>query len=245
MQKRFLFSGLLSYFVMEKFLNRIKEEEFISRKLSGYISPGGKLFLSDPNKLLIKRVIDVMISSLVLVFVLSWLFPLLALFIKLDSSGPLLIKQRKHGRGNKVFFYYKFRTKRLNLGADQRQVSNNEAGISSIGRFLKRTSLDEFPQFINVLLGDMSIVGPRPHPVKMNLIYGEQIDNYKFRHVVKPGITGLAQSRGFRGEVMDYFDISGSVRLDHFYICKWCLFLDLKIVFWTIRGALSSKGKGI
>ncbi|MFC4873118.1 sugar transferase [Negadavirga shengliensis] len=220
---------------MEKFLKKTNENTFISKNLSGFVTPAGEVFLTDPYKLLIKRGVDLAISLFLLVFVLSWLFPLLAVLIKISSPGPILFKQNRHGKGNKIFLCYKFRTMRLNPDADVKQASKHDSRITKIGRFLRRSSLDELPQVINVLKGEMSLIGPRPHAVPMNYAFSKEIDNYMFRHVVKPGITGLAQSKGYRGEIRHFFDIYGRVKLDHFYIKKWCLALDLKIIVWTIH----------
>lgn len=228
---------------MEKFLRKEKEPDFLSRRLSGYITPEGAVYLTDPQKLLVKSFIDLTISVLFLVFILSWAFPIIALIIRIDSKGPILFKQLRHGKGNKAFWCYKFRTMKTNTESDLLQASKNDKRVTRVGRFLRRSSLDEIPQIFNVLLGDMSLIGPRPHAVPMNHVFSNEIHNYMFRHVVKPGITGLAQSRGFRGEIIDHFDIYGRVRLDHFYIKKYCLLLDLKIVFWTLSTILFKNDK--
>ncbi|WP_162417087.1 sugar transferase [Cyclobacterium roseum] len=228
---------------MEKFLRKEKEPEFFSRRLSGYISPDGTVHLTDPKKLLVKRFLDVVFASLSLLFVLSWLFPLIALLIRMDSRGPVLFKQLRHGKGNQPFWCYKFRTMVRSQDADTRQATRNDQRVTRLGKFLRKTSLDETPQFINVLIGNMSVVGPRPHAVPMNHFFSNEISNYMFRHSVKPGISGLAQVRGYRGEVLTFFDIYGRVKLDHFYIRNWCLFLDLKIVFWTISAVVFNNRK--
>ncbi|WP_375585470.1 sugar transferase [Cyclobacterium xiamenense] len=228
---------------MEKFLHKHHRSEYFSKKLTGYVGPDGAVYLTDPRKLLVNRCVDLSLSFLFLTLVFSWLFPLLGLLIKLDSPGPILFRQLRHGKGNKGFWCYKFRTMKRNPEADTRQASKDDQRVTRLGRFLRKTSLDETPQFINVLLGDMSIIGPRPHAVPMNYLFSKEISNYMFRHAVKPGITGLAQVRGYRGEVLDFFDIHGRVRLDHFYIKNWCLFLDLKILFWTVSAVLFKNTK--
>lgn len=196
---------------------------------------------SDPSQTLLKRGLDVILSLLVIVFVLSWLFPLIAILIKSSSNGPILFKQLRHGRDNVPFYCYKFRTMRVNNMADTQQAVKNDPRVTKIGAFLRRSSLDELPQFINVLKGEMSIVGPRPHAVMMNEVFSEEIENFMFRHAVKPGITGLAQSKGFRGETKDFYDIYSRCRLDLFYIKNWSVFLDLKIILWTSVALLVKK----
>src|SRR5690606_33481656 len=197
------------------------------------ISPRQSVNWSEPSQVIIKRSLDIFLSLLVLVFILSWLFPLVAILIKSSSTGPLLFKQLRHGRDNVPFYCYKFRTMRVNDTADTQQAVKNDPRVTKIGAFLRRTSLDELPQFINVLKGEMSIVGPRPHAVKMNEIFAEEIENFMLRHAVKPGITGLAQYKGFRGETADFYDIHSRCKLDLFYIKNWSIMLDLQIIFWT------------
>lgn len=228
---------------MEKFLRKEKESQFFSRRLSGYISPDGAVHLTDSKMLLVKRILDVFFSVVFLFFVLSWLFPLIAVLIRMDSKGPVLFKQLRHGKGNQPFWCYKFRTMVRSQDADTRQATKNDQRVTRLGRFLRKTSLDETPQFINVLLGNMSVIGPRPHTVPMNDFFSNEIGNYMFRHSVKPGISGLAQVKGYRGEVLSFFDIYGRVKLDHFYIRNWCLLLDFKIIFWTFSALIFNSRK--
>ncbi|WP_158859065.1 sugar transferase [Lunatibacter salilacus] len=190
-----------------------------------------------------KRGLDLFVSILALVLVMSWLFPLLAILIKLDSKGPVLFKQLRHGLDNKPFYCYKFRTMVANEEADSKQATINDKRITKIGKFLRISSIDELPQIFNVIKGDMAIVGPRPHTMPMNLEFAKSIDNFMSRHAVKPGITGLAQSKGFRGEVNDFIDIYGRFRLDVFYVEKWCLLLDLKIILLTMKMLLGKNPK--
>lgn len=183
---------------------------------------------------IIKRVFDIGFSILMIVGLLSWLTPILAFIIKLDSNGPLFFVQKRNGLNNKEFNCFKFRSMELNDEAHINQVSKNDARITKIGKYIRKTSIDELPQFFNVLMGDMSVVGPRPHMVSHTNMYAERIDNFMVRHFIKPGITGLAQTKGFRGEVETDKDIINRVRYDIFYIEKWSLLLDLKIIFNTI-----------
>ena len=182
---------------------------------------------------LIKRGSDILFSIIVIVFLLSWFIPLMAILIKLNSKGPVFFIQRRVGRGLKSFRCIKFRTMVLNYDADKRSASNNDMRITSIGKFLRKTSLDELPQFINVLLGDMSVVGPRPHMFADCNRFSEYIQNYKFRNMVRPGITGLAQVKGFRGPAEDSYNIVSRFYYDALYIQKINFHLDIKILLNT------------
>ena len=182
----------------------------------------------------LKRSFDVLFSSMMLLFVLSWLYPIIALAIFLESRGPILFKQYRNGKNNEVFRCLKFRTMYLNEEADQKWATKNDHRITYFGAILRRTSLDELPQLINVLIGDMTIVGPRPLPVKLNEQYINQIKSYSQRHTFKPGITGLAQALGHRGEIKDLRAIKNRVTLDRFYLNNWSVFLDVKIIFITL-----------
>lgn len=185
------------------------------------------------NKVL-KRVFDIAFSLLVIVFLLSWLLPLFALVIKLDSSGPVFFRQRRSGLYNDSFWCLKLRTMHVNADAHNKQATRDDCRITRVGRFLRRTSLDELPQFFNVLLGNMSIVGPRPHMLKHTEEYSRVIDTFMIRHLIKPGITGLSQIRGLRGETSDSFLMRNRVKVDIFYLEKWTFLLDIKIVLLTI-----------
>lgn len=190
-----------------------------------------------------KRIFDLAISIFTLVFVLSWLFPIIAILIKLDSKGSVFFKQLRHGKDNQLFYCYKFRTMVKNNDADTKQATVNDARITRIGKFLRKSSLDELPQVFNVILGDMSIVGPRPQAVPMNLEFAKEIDNFMSRHQVKPGITGLAQSKGYRGEISSFVELYSRYRLDNFYVRKWNIMFDIKIVIETAVSLLSKSEK--
>ncbi|MGW8122603.1 exopolysaccharide biosynthesis polyprenyl glycosylphosphotransferase [Roseivirga echinicomitans] len=182
----------------------------------------------------VKRAFDIAFASLIFVFLLSWMYPLFGLIIKLESRGPVLFKQLRHGKGNTPFYCYKFRTMVENNESDFTWARRNDPRITKFGAFLRRTSLDEFPQFFNVLIGNMSIVGPRPHPISLNQAYESRIEKYAKRHAYKPGVTGLAQAMGFRGEITDYYQMNSRVRLDRFYLQNWSFVLDIKIIFLTV-----------
>lgn len=183
---------------------------------------------------LLKRVSDIIFSLAVIIFLLSWIIPLMAILIKLNSRGPVFFLQRRVGRGLRSFRCIKFRTMVLNCDADKCSASGNDRRVTSMGKFLRKTSLDELPQFINVLLGDMSIVGPRPHMFADCNRFSEYIQDYKFRNLVRPGITGLAQVKGFRGPAEDSYNIVTRFYYDSVYIQKMNFRLDMKILLNTI-----------
>ncbi len=193
------------------------------------------LALSKRSYRFTKRAFDILLSVFVIVFVLSWLIPLLFILNKIYSKGPLFFIEERNGLDYKKFNCYKFRT--LKVGAiDDGHVSVNDSRVTNIGSFLRKTSIDELPQFFNVLKGEMSVVGPRPHMLLYNKAYSNQVDNTQLmaRHRLLPGITGLAQIRGFRGAIENDSDIIGRVKLDLFYIKNWSVLLDLKIILITL-----------
>jgi len=194
------------------------------------------------NKI-IKRSFDIIFSLFVIVGLLSWLIPILAILIKLESKGSVFFKQKRNGLNYKEFYCYKFRSMELNEIADLYQVSKNDPRITKVGKFIRKTSIDELPQFFNVLLGDMSVVGPRPHMVSHTEMYARRIDKFMVRHFIKPGITGLAQTKGFRGEVETDKDIIYRVKFDIFYLENWSLLLDIKIIFLTVYNAIKGEEK--
>lgn len=199
--------------------------------------------IDTPINQFIKRTFDIVMSILVLVGLLSWLTPIMAILIKLDSKGPVFFKQKRNGLDYKEFYCYKFRSMQPNPTADLHQVSRNDHRITRLGKAIRHTSIDELPQFINVLKGEMSVVGPRPHMVSHTHMYAERIDKFMVRHFIKPGITGLAQVSGYRGEVETDHDIINRVKFDIFYVENWSLLLDIKIVIQTIIKALKGDEK--
>ena len=192
---------------------------------------------------IIKRVFDIVFSSFVIIFILSWVTPIFAILIKLESKGPVFFKQSRNGFNFKEFDCYKFRSMTPNNKEHLRQATRNDERITRVGKFIRRTSIDELPQFFNVFFGDMSVVGPRPHMVSHTNIYKNKIDKFMVRHFVKPGITGLAQTRGFRGEVESDNDIIGRVKYDIYYIENWSLLLDVKIIIQTFINAFKGEEK--
>ena len=190
--------------------------------------------LTDFVNRVVKRLFDIIFSFFVIVLILSWLYPIIAILIKLSSRGPVLFKQVRSGVDNKEFLCYKFRSMTQSDSSDIKQATKGDTRITRIGAFLRKSSLDEFPQFINVFMGDMSIVGPRPHMLLHTEEYSALINKYMVRQLVKPGITGAAQVKGFRGETKELGDMEGRVRLDVWYIENWSLALDINIIFHTI-----------
>ena len=190
--------------------------------------------LQKSSNRLVKRVFDLVFSSLVIVLLLSWLYPILAFLIKKQSKGPVLFKQMRTGKKNVPFLCFKFRSMNINEQSDSMQAKKDDDRVTSIGKFIRRTSLDELPQFFNVFLGEMSIVGPRPHMLKHTEDYNDLIRNFMVRHFVKPGITGLAQVSGYRGETKTVLDMKRRVKMDIDYVLNWSLLKDIKICFLTI-----------
>lgn len=193
------------------------------------------------NKL-IKRIFDVVFSLLIIIFVLSWLVPIMALLIKLESEGPVFFKQGRPGYNEKEFFCYKFRSMKIN-NTTEKEASKGDPRVTKTGRFIRKTSMDELPQFLNVLKGEMSVVGPRPHLWSQNKSYANKIKKYMVRHYVKPGITGLAQVRGYRGEIETDKDMINRINLDVYYIENWSLIMDIKIIFQTVINIFKGEEK--
>ncbi|WP_439489744.1 sugar transferase [Algoriphagus sp.] len=189
----------------------------------------------DSFQVSLKRFIDLSVSLLFMLVIGWWLFFIIALFIAAESKGPVIFKQLRHGKNNRPFYCYKFRTMKYTPNSKFLQAQRNDPRITRIGSILRSSSIDELPQIINVLLGEMSLVGPRPHALTMNREYSEKIGLFMTRHMVKPGITGLAQSKGLRGEIKDQRDMNYRLAYDLFYIKKWSVNLDLKIILLTIK----------
>lgn len=182
----------------------------------------------------LKRLLDIVFSISVILFVFSWLFPLIAILIKLSSKGPVFFIQDRTGFNNRTFKCIKFRSMKVNPDADHKQATAGDSRITRIGRFIRHTNIDEFPQFLNVLKGDMSVVGPRPHMLKHTKEYSKRIDQYLVRHYVKPGVTGWAQVNGYRGETDELWKMEKRVEYDMEYIKNWNFWLDIEIIFKTI-----------
>ncbi|WP_425639288.1 sugar transferase [Algoriphagus yeomjeoni] len=183
----------------------------------------------------IKRFIDLLFALLFMLTIGWWLFPIVAILIKLDSSGPVFFKQEREGIYNSIFNCYKFRSMVVNEQANMKMTRKGDPRVTQVGKFLRKTSIDELPQVLNIIYGNMSWVGPRPHIVLQNDEHALEIEGYRNRHLVKPGVTGLAQARGYRGETNQSNSIYFRYRLDMYYIKNWSVLLDLKIIWMTAK----------
>lgn len=189
--------------------------------------------LLDSYQVFAKRIFEILLVSVFLILIASWLFPIIAMLIRMDSKGPVFYKQLRHGQNNVPFYCLKFRSMKFDPNSNFKQASKGDSRVTRVGSFLRKSSLDELPQLLNVLMGEMAIVGPRPHAIPMNREFAEKIENFMFRHMVKPGITGLAQAKGLRGEINDAFDMNARLRYDLFYIKNWSFLFDIKIILLT------------
>ncbi len=199
--------------------------------------------LDDPLNRFLKRGFDLLFAGLVGILFLSWFIPIIGILIKLDSSGPIFFIQQRRGRNSIPFGCLKFRTMIQNNESAEKQAMRMDPRITKLGSFLRKSSIDELPQFINVILGDMSIVGPRPQMPAHYDEYSKLIEDFMGRHYVKSGITGLAQCMGYRGEIQNVTDMQNRVRLDRYYIENWTFWLDIKIIFLTIVSLIRGSDK--
>lgn len=185
--------------------------------------------LTNPTNRFVKRTFDLLVASIILLCLLPFI-PIIALIIKLQSPGPIFFKQSRTGLNGREFQCYKFRSMHVNKDADLVQATEHDPRKFAFGNFMRKANIDELPQFLNVLKGDMSIVGPRPHMLHHTEVYRELIDKYMVRHFVKPGITGWAQVTGYRGETRELWQMEGRVQRDIWYIENWSIWLDLRII---------------
>ena len=183
---------------------------------------------------MIKRTMDVLLGTAFCLVFLSWIIPLMALLIKLDSRGPVFFVQKRTGLRRKSFYCIKFRSMMVNNQSDRLEVQPNDSRITPLGTFIRKYHIDELPQLLNVVKGDMSLVGPRPHMLRHTILYSRLVKNYDHRHRVKPGIAGLAQMRGYHGTICNFKDLYERCSSDFEYLEKWSLFGDLYIFFRTI-----------
>ena len=225
--------NLVKVRILPELVNYEFKNFFISKLIDIPVIEVNELPLDKWYNRALKRTFDIVISSFVLLFILSWLIPLFGIIIKLQSRGPILFSQSRNGENGIPFKCFKFRSMILNKNSDKVFADHNDKRLTSFGRFIRISALDELPQFINVFFGDMSIIGPRPHPVLLNKEYEEKIQKFNKRHQFKPGITGLAQISGFRGKINNIVDMSSRVKLDRYYFKNWSLFFDFKIFFKT------------
>ncbi|WP_051316167.1 sugar transferase [Algoriphagus vanfongensis] len=227
--------------MIDDFRNNIGEVGFHLEKNLRDQDLNESLFSDKYNwkNLTIKRMTDLFLSFFFMLVFGWWLFPLIAIAIKLDSKGPVFFRQPREGINNTTFHCYKFRTMVVNKDANLKQATRNDPRITKVGRILRKTSLDELPQLLNVIYGNMSCVGPRPHIHVQNDQCAKQIEGYKNRHLMKPGITGLAQAKGYRGETEINNGMYFRYKLDMYYIKNWSPVFDLKIIGMTIVSVLT------
>jgi putative colanic acid biosynthesis UDP-glucose lipid carrier transferase len=188
-----------------------------------------------------KRLYDLIFSTLVIVFILSWLVPILGFIIWLESGGPIFFIQKRTGVNMKPFNCIKFRSMKVNKDAHLKQASKGDPRITRLGRFLRKTNVDEFPQFFNVFKSDMSVVGPRPHMIKHTEDYSKLVNQYMVRQFLKPGITGWAQIKGCRGEIKTTGDVQNRLECDLWYLENWSLWLDTKIILLTVLNMIKGE----
>ena len=226
--------NMIRFYIIPEFFRDIKKSMILEIMETVPLLSIRKEPLQSPYNRVMKRTFDIVFSLLVLIICYPPLYLIAGLFIKLSSKGPIMFKQKRTGIYGQIFDCYKFRTMKVNEEADIIQAVKDDPRTTKIGSFLRRTNLDEFPQFVNVIMGDMSVVGPRPHMLKHTELYSMIIDKYMVRHLVKPGITGWAQITGYRGETRTLEQMEGRVKRDVWYLENWSFFLDLKIIFVTI-----------
>ena len=197
-------------------------------------------FVSGRKRYLVaKRIFDIVISISVLIFIFSWIFPILYVLIRLTSKGPAFFIQKRVGFLGRSFPCLKFRTMHVNAEANTKQATDNDPRITRMGRFLRHSNLDELPQFLNVLAGHMSVVGPRPHMYNDCDNFSNAVEGYKFRTLMKPGITGLAQVKGYRGPAQTFDKIFRRYQWDAFYVRNASFWLDMRIIHYTVMQTFS------
>ena len=226
--------NLVKVRILPELVNHQFKNFFISKLIDIPVIEINELPLDKLYNRVLKRIFDIVISSFVIVFILSWLIPLFGLIIKLQSKGPILFTQSRNGENGIPFKCFKFRSMIINKQSDKVFADHNDKRLTKFGRFIRITALDELPQFINVFTGDMSVIGPRPHPILLNKEYKRKIQKFNKRHQFKPGITGLAQINGFRGKIKTHSDMNSRVKLDRYYFKNWSFYFDIKIFFSTM-----------
>lgn len=216
--------------------SKISQRLNISRHVS---RPEGRNLTVYAGGLALKRGFDLLVSVVFLCTLFPPVFLIVGTAVKCTSPGPVLFRQQRHGKNGRVFTCLKFRTMRVNDTADTQPAQQNDSRITPLGRCLRRTFIDELPQFINVLRGDMSIIGPRPHMLDDTRRFALDADDYMSRLTVRPGITGLAQVKGYTGEIRTQEDLAGRIWYDLYYIEHWSFSLDVCIFLRTLRNFLT------
>lgn len=241
---KFAENNMIRFFIVPDFMR------FVTRSVSlGFleqsipvVSLREEPLLKGYNRLF-KRCFDIFVSLLFTITVFPFLYIVLGTIIKCTSKGPVFFKQKRTGENGSEFYCLKFRTMEVNKDADKVQATKGDARITKIGKFMRKTNLDEMPQFLNVLMGDMSVVGPRPHMLRHTEMYSKLIDKYMVRHYAKPGITGWAQVTGYRGETKELSEMEGRIRQDVWYIENWTFWLDIRIIFKTVVNMIHGEEK--
>jgi len=226
--------NMIRFFIVPEFSRYVKKRMDLECIESVPIMAVRSEPLQSIHNQIIKRAFDIVFSFLFLIILFPIFYIVFGVMIKLSSSGPIIFKQTRTGIYGKNFDCYKFRSMRKSSDADEKQAEKSDPRTTKIGQFLRRSNLDEIPQFYNVLKGEMSVVGPRPHMLKHTELYSSFIDKYMVRHLIKPGITGWAQVNGYRGETKTTEQMKDRVRCDVWYLENWTFILDLKIVAITI-----------
>lgn len=226
--------NMIKFYLVPEFYKYIKRKLVMNFLESTPIIEIRSEPLQNMSNRVLKRTFDIVFSVVILITIFPIVYVICGILIKLESRGPILFSQKRTGLHGKVFKCYKFRSMRQNAEADLITTAKKDPRITKIGNFMRKTSLDEIPQFINVVKGDMSVVGPRPHMIKQTEIYNKLIDAFMIRHLIKPGVTGWAQISGFRGEIKTVEQMEGRFRCDVWYIENWTFVLDIKIIFVTI-----------
>lgn len=203
------------------------------------------VYQPSPYYAAVKRVMDIIISMTFILLVMSWVFPIIALLIKLTSRGPVFFIQKRTGYKGIEFDCFKFRTMYVNKDADRKQATSNDKRITPVGKFLRKTHLDETSQFFNVLLGDMSIVGPRPHMLYHTRQYSQYIPYYNLRHEAIPGMTGMAQVKGFIGEINVERELRKRIQWDVYYLKNRSISMDIKLIFNTFGQVFIKAFEGV
>jgi len=226
--------NMIRFFIVPEFSRYLKKRLYLESIESVPVMAIRSEPLQSLHNRIIKRTFDILFSFFFLIIFFPWFYIILGILIKLSSPGPIIFKQARTGIYGKDFDCYKFRSMRMNEDADEKQAEKDDPRVTKFGHFLRRYNLDEIPQFYNVLKGDMSVIGPRPHMLKHTELYSTLIDKYMVRHLVKPGVTGWAQVNGYRGETKTTKQMEDRVKYDVWYLENWTFLLDLKILFVTI-----------
>lgn len=240
---RYCENSVVRFYALPVYINQLKKSMITIQQGSNMLLTSRKEPLNNINNALLKRAFDLICSSLFLFTLFPVIYVIVAIIIKKQSPGPVIFKQERSGLNGKVFTCYKFRSMHVNKDADLVQATLNDPRKFKFGDFMRKTNIDELPQFINVWLGDMSMVGPRPHMLKHTEQYSQLIKEYMVRHWVKPGITGWAQIMGLRGETKELKQMEDRVKADIWYVENWNFWLDVKIIWKTVWNMITRNEK--